>query len=170
MHVTLLHRSLANHLRELPEQFSVRALLESVQRWLRSSKRYWSVATWRANQLDRYLDLDIGVYPTEDAEIVALEELRVLRDMQPHSEDALAMVIEGLMWDGLTTRSSRVCPRCGEPGMRILGHPATDAIVVGCERCGWKETPRGDPFTNDAPLEPATREQLRSFQADQSRR
>ena len=166
MRITPLYRSLAKHLTELPENPSAQALLESVQTWLQESKPHWSPLTWKENRLERYLELTISLYPTEDSEMSAPEEAHILKHLQPRSEDSLAMVIDGLMWDGLTTSSHKACPRCEEPGMKILIHPATNSVVVvGCERCGWMETSQGLPLDSDTPLEPATREQLRIYQA-----
>lgn len=147
--------SLIAHLRSAPSG-SRRALLESLQRWLKVHVRELPRDVRERWRLDDLAGVDLSAYPIEDASLDPDEELKQISRVPPRSMELLAMRIRDILWGGITVESAVTCPRCDASALRMLVD-SSNALVLSCDACAWSQTSSGERWSGEGNLRPAPR-------------
>lgn len=128
-----------------------------VQGWLRRRIGWFHpsvVAHWGLSELGK---LELADFPVSTVD--PSEDIRRLAQVPPGSADGLARAVRDLLWDGVTVRSDRACPECGEAELRVLADDA-GLLALACDLCAWGEDLRGRAWSGGR-LGPAHRASLR---------
>jgi hypothetical protein len=163
MRVEHLVSDLLTQLEVSPPRRDRAALLRFLQQWLKSHLASWSAQVRQNWGLDQLAAIDLTRLPIDESSLVPDEEVQQLQRVRPTSMDIFAMRLRDIFWAGTTVYSDVVCPRCGDTQLKVLVDPASEALVLACDICGWGQTLAGNRWKGTIPLQPALTAQIHEW-------
>jgi hypothetical protein len=150
--------------KNLTKQEFYTALVE----WLRCHQKDFQKKTrknlkenlWTSFGLDEYVSLDPLLYRVESAEDSVQEHVDAFNNWQPHSQESIAMVVRGILWDMVAFKTETQCPNCKDDDLRALFDPDTEEIILSCDLCCWAQSRYGKKWSGSHNLVPANKDQL----------
>lgn len=118
------------------------SLVKAVQVWVSSNiDRFGSQAELYG--LTELSKLKADDFPVDQSRLIAEEEVRVLRAIQPSTVETFAARIRDLLWGALVYQTHYRCPQCDDDYLRALWSDEQKEIVLACDTCAYSRLRTG---------------------------
>lgn len=120
------------------------------------------IDTGHENELRILVNLNASEYPVGSWGEEPAEEIMMWKKVEPKDVANLANTIFHKIWDILTIRSSKICPNCFHPDMRLVESESNNEILYECSLCAIVLDRSGKKWDKKGRIQPIKSNRIRS--------